>query len=255
MGENSTINGDMENTPLKSDESSSVVATRQQNDLLILKDLMTKKFTNDTCTWKKEWYSDALVCRLLSRYKTVPDTHKKLVQYFDWRHKENIDEISPADPELSAVFDQCSGVNVILEDFRDRQGRPVMIVNTAGQRGNWSLTDKLYKRAMYYIEEMCRRCDETEDSRGTFTLIFNLKNWGYANIDVPFLYCYARTLGNFYMERIGVILVVNYPYGVFPMWSVGKYVLSAQVRQKFVFCGRRELNEYVDVDNMPVKLF
>ena len=70
--------------------------------------------------WKREWLDENLLRRFLATFKTVTATVDKLVDYFNWRSDESIDDTSPDDEALKSIFEDHSEVNVIFDDFYDR---------------------------------------------------------------------------------------------------------------------------------------
>merc|ERR1711977_523950 len=103
---------------------------------------------------------------------------------------------------------------------------------------------------------MCQKCDDNNnESGGKFVIVFNLARWGLANMDLPFLKRYLNTLTNCYSERFGAILVVNSPYGTCTMWKFMKYWVDPSIRSRFIFCGKREFDDFIDREKMPYSLF
>ena len=74
-------------------------------------------------------------------------------------------------------------------------------------------------------------------------------------MDFPLAQKYFKALKDFYPERVGVALIINYPFLIYPVWQVIKLWLSNRLASKFIFCGRKEFNDFVDESLMPLQLF
>jgi len=224
--------------------------TCAEDEFNALRDVIENKMAA-TETWKREWLDDHLLRRFLRTFETVEESAAKITDYFNWRHAEAIDDIDVNEPIMAQLMAQ--GTNEILENFYDRCGRPIMIIHTARQTKEADKSEQIFKRAMWHIEQMCKRCDAC--ALRNFTIVFNMNNFTMGNSDYTFLQRYVNALRDFYPERIGAGLVINYPPIVYPVWKVAKFWMNKHLRSRFIFCGKAEFNDFIDVENMPVKLF
>jgi len=222
-----------------------------EDDVITLRTVMEKKMAAHP-DWKGTWLDDHLLRRFLCSFPTVQESEKKLCRYFNWRHEENIDGIDVNDPIMQELL--ARSPNEILDQFEDRFGRPIMITHTARQTKEANRKEQLYKRAMLHLERMCAKSDEVTPLR-SFVIVFNMKNSVLGQTDQGFLQRYVIALRDFYPERVGVALVVNYRPMVRTLWKLLNIFMSKQLRSKFIFCTKDEFNDFVDVDKMPVKLF
>jgi len=203
--------------------------------------------------WKKEWLDDNLLKRFLCSFRTIEETQKKLCNYFNWRLEENIDNI---DVENDTIMKEmiALGTNEILETFTDRCGRPIMIIHASRQRKEPNRSEYIYKRAIWHLEQMCAKCDQMTPLKN-FTLVYNMNNFTTANSDHGFLQRYVQALRDYYPERIGSAVVINYPSIVSALWKVVKIWMPKHLRSRFVFCSKSEFDDFIDTTKMPVNLF
>ena len=221
-----------------------------EEDLQQLSTRMESEMAKNS-TWKREWMDEHMLIRFLRTFKTVEESVVKLTNYFNWRNEEEIDDIDIQHPVMQKLMAQRT--NEIPPGFHDRFGRPIMIIYTARQTKEACNTEFIFKRAMWHIEQMCNLCDASASRN--FTVIFNMDNFTMGNSDYGFLQRYFNALRDYYPDRIGAALVINYPSLVYPLWKVAKYWMNKHLRSRFIFCGKEEFNDFIDVDTMPVKLF
>ena len=221
-----------------------------EDDLALLRSTINTKMA-ENISWKTEWADDHLMKRFLRTFVTVQETTTKLIQYFEWRLNEGIDDINFDDPVMKDIL--ALGVNLILDDNYDSCGRPIMIIHTARQYKDNERAEQLFKTAIYFIERMCERCDKTELRQ--FCVVFDLSNFTMANMDFQFLQRYINCLKDYYPERIGAALVINYPSIIYPLWKVIKLWMNRHLRSKFIFCGEKEFSDFIDITKLSVRLF
>ena len=221
-----------------------------EDDFHNLNTLMENKMA-DNPEWKAEWMDEHLLRRFLRTFNSVEESAHKICNYFNWRHEEEIDDIDIQHPIMQQLMAQ--GTNEILDNFYDRCGRPIMIIHTARQTKEADKGEFIFKRAVWHIEQMCKRCDAC--ALRTFTIVFNMDNFTAGNSDYTFLQRYVNALRDYYPERIGAALVINYPPLVYPVWKVAQFWMNKHLRSRFIFCGKQEFNDFIDVEAMPVTLF
>jgi len=200
--------------------------------------------------WSKDWLTDGLIRRFLQAFGCVKEATVKITEYFEWRATENVDDINPSDPILKKIIAQHS--NIILDDAVDKCGRPIMVIRARNHKKNETAAE-IFKSAIYYLENLCARCDQTELK--DFCMVYDLGGFTTENMDFPLAQKYFKALKDYYPERVGVALIINYPFLIHSVWMVIKLWLNKRLRSKFIFCGRKEFNDFVDEDSLPLELF
>jgi len=200
--------------------------------------------------WSRDWLSDGLYTRFLRAFGTVPEARTKIREYLEWRVSEGVDDINPSDPVLKKLLAQHS--NIIIEDATDRCGRPIMVIRARNHKKG-ETAEEMFKSAIYYLEHVCTRSDRTE--LGEFCMVYDLGGFTMENMDFPLAQKYFKALKDYYPERVGVALIINYPFLIHSVWVVIKFWLSRRLRSKFIFCGRDEFNHFVDESSLPLQLF
>jgi len=218
-------------------------------DFLLLKNDMNT-LMDENPAWSKDWLSDDLLRRFLRTFETVRETTLKITEYFEWRVVQNVDDINPSDPILKKLLAAHS--NIILDDATDRCGRPIMIIRARNHKKT-ETPEEIFKSAIYYLESLCARCDRTELKE--FCMVYDLGGFTSENMDFPLAQKYFKALKDYYPERVGVALIINYPFLIHSVWMVIKLWLTRRLRSKFIFCGREEFNDFVDEASLPLQLF
>lgn len=107
---------------------------------------------------------------------------------------------------------------------------------------------------MYCLESASAAADiQSFDQRVTF--IFNLHRFGMSNMDFNFVKTSLHYLMCYYPERIAVCFIVNYPWIFESCWKIIKLWMNDVTRSKFIFAGEKELNDFVDLDALPITIF
>lgn len=221
-----------------------------QDDFSVLKTSIDEKISENE-DWKEDWVDDLLLERFLSTSDSVEEANKKLVAYFEWRCSEAIDDINFDDPVMKEI--KAYGVNLVFDDVFDTCGRPIMIVYASKQHRETERAEQVFRSAIYFVELMCRKSKNTELKN--FTIVFDLGGFTMSNMDFPFLQRYINCMRDFYPEQIAAALVINYPAIIYPLWKVIKLWMNRNLRSKFVFCGEKEFNDFINIESLPVKLF
>ena len=200
--------------------------------------------------WSKEWVTNGLCRRFLQTFVSVRDATIKIKEYFEWRLAEKVDYINPCEPAIGGILEQMS--NIIIDGAVDRCGRPIMVIKVHNHIKS-EIDEETFKSAIYHLENLCARCDKTELQ--DFCMIYDLSGFSIENMDFLFSQKYFKALRDYYPERVGVALIINYPFLIHSVWTVVKLWLSKRLCSKFIFCGRKEFNDFVDETLLPLKLF
>jgi len=203
-------------------------------------------------SWKNEWFTgDSMLIRYLNAFGNASEATEKISQYFQWRYNEGIDDVDPEDPVLAEILAEQG--NVVLDEVYDLKGRPILVITPRRHQKNMYTEEQVFRSAVYCLEKISKKCDESQSSG--FCMIYNLEGFTKANMDLSFAQRYFKCLKDYYPERIGLGLIINYPPIVHPFWKVIKMWMNPRMRNKFVFCSKKQFKDYVDVDELPVKLF
>ena len=206
--------------------------------------------------WKKEWLTDAVLIRFLKAYLNVEDTLAAIEEYVLWRIKDNVDEkgslILEEDEELQ--HEKSLGRDVTFSDFFDRCGRPIMLVTVANHDRNHNNYPSLFKYIIWIMENLTKLCDEVSHDQKV-TIIFNLNGFSMRNMDFKYVKHFLNMLRFYYPERIAQCFIINYPWIFWGCWAIIKHWMNDVTRSKFLFADRQQLNDFLDLDNMPAQVF
>jgi len=224
---------------------------QNDNDIDAVRENLSAMFSANA-SWKREWLTgDDMVRRFLKTFPTVVEATEKMVQYFNWRHEESVDDIDPHDPSMEKILAEEG--NTVVEGVYDRKGRPILLITPRHHKKNQHPDDLVFKSAVYTLERICQLCDATELKN--FCMVYNLEGFTKANMDFTLAQKYFKCLLEYYPERVGVGLIINYPVIVHPFWKIVKVWMNKNMRNKFVFCNKKEFKEYVNPEHIPMSLF
>ena len=88
-----------------------------------------------------------------------------------------------------------------------------------------------------------------------YTIIFDLKGFGMANIDYKFVKESLHVLRYYYPERIASCFIINYPLIFLGCWNIVKFWMHEVTKSKFIFAGKKELYDFIEAEHIPDGLF
>eukprot|EP00111_Clytia_hemisphaerica_P022535 TCONS_00066252-protein len=111
----------------------------------------------------------------------------------------------------------------------------------------------LYKYITFQMEQLISICDQAEND-GTFCLVVDMKNFAMKNMDYTALRKIFWILKNCYPERLGVALIINYPWVFYGCWEIIKLWLNDVTRSKIHFCYQKEMNDFLDTNACEIEV-
>lgn len=202
-------------------------------------------------TWMDEWLHQKVLIRFLKAFLKAEDTFEALKKYYEWRAKYDVDNISEEDDKIKA--EDSHGRGVIVNGVCDRYLHPVVIVYPYCHDKYHNDYESLYKYIIFKIEKICKICED-ENNADQFCLIVDLKQFSLRNMDYNAIKKIIWFLKNCYPERLGVCLIINYPWLFCACWEYIKSWLNDVTRSKIIFCGQNELSDFLDLNSFPIPL-
>ena len=206
--------------------------------------------------WNAEWIHDAMLIRFAKAFGNVEDGMKAIENYCEWRLKENVDIIGTLTTESDEDINRENLQNrcIVFPDFFDRCGRPIMLVSVRNHDKHHGNYPSLLKYVIWVMETTFKLADkESKDQR--INIIFDLNGFGMRNMDFKYIKNFLDMLRYYYPERIAQCFIINYPWVFWGCWGVIKHWMNDVTRSKFIFAAYEQLNDFIDLDKMPIKVF
>ncbi|XP_020677936.1 phosphatidylinositol transfer protein 3-like isoform X2 [Dendrobium catenatum] len=170
-----------------------------------------------------------------------------LLKHLSWR-RENIPKGFISESEIQ---NEIAQKKIFSQGF-DKNGRPIAVL--FGCRHNPSNRDlNEFKRfAAYILEKLCSRMQGKEEK---FTIIADLKGWGYSNCDIRAYIAALDILQNNYPERLGKLLLLHVPYLFMKAWKIICPFIDKNTKSKIIFVEDKNkmttLLEDIDESQLP----
>ncbi|XP_057296078.1 uncharacterized protein LOC130625015 [Hydractinia symbiolongicarpus] len=200
--------------------------------------------------WQDLWLEESVLIRFLKAFLTVEDAFTAIQKYCDWRIKYGVENISPH--EDCILRETAVGRDLYFKGVEDKCGRPIVVMYPYLHDAYHGDYDSIYRYIVFKLEQMCAVCD-INGSR-SFCIICDLKGFSMRNMDYQCIKKIVWFMKNCYPERLGVCLVINYPWLFYGCYEIIKHWLNEVTRSKILFCGAKELQDFIDVKNFPVPL-
>jgi len=228
-----------------------IVETKySESDLTELEEKVRSLF-DENADWNEKWMNKDNMTLFLRFYGSVKKALSHFESYCSWRHVEKIDEISIEDQGLQKELQV--GRCTIIETMTDKCGRPVVIVNIRVHNKN-ETNAKTIDTFLYYTMELISRMS-AKNIHQSYLCVFDLKGFSLQNMDYKLAKQIIFVLQNYYVERLGTALFINYPWIFHGCWKLIRVLLSETTKSKFIFASKEETNDFVDLEKLPVKLF
>ncbi|EKX42269.1 hypothetical protein GUITHDRAFT_111831 [Guillardia theta CCMP2712] len=182
----------------------------------------------------------------------------KLRRFFAWKEScsygldfpvKKIDQTSPG------VQRQLSTGKCYILRARDKNNRPVIVVNVKQHDPNFQTYDELTIFGVYLLNSAeALLADDGSSGPDQFLIIFNLEGITASNIDYRAAKRVIYMLTNFYPERMGVCLLLSAPVLFSAFWVVIRPWLHPVTQAKVKFAKKNDLKEFLDVSQLPVDL-
>jgi hypothetical protein len=164
-----------------------------------------------------------------------------------WRREFGADSLQESDIDQSLLDANIMHFNQEADVF----GRPVAIVYvTNHDRRKFGQKD-LRKFAVFQMERGIKLLPPGLES---FSLIFDIANFGTKNMDLSFVQFLATTLEQYYPERLGILLLFNAPWVFNGFWKLVKPLLDENVATKIQFANGEEIFKLAAKEKLPKRL-
>ncbi|XP_066922831.1 uncharacterized protein [Clytia hemisphaerica] len=227
----------------------------KNEELEELRGLVAKKLSENE-GWKEHWLNEDSLIRFLKAFENVKDALNGLEEYCNWRQQNNVDRIAGIDISADEKMkkEQERDRDRIFDGHYDRCGRPILLITVRNHDKHHGDYDTLYKYCLHRLESISNMADERAfDKR--MVLIFDLKGFGLSNMDYRFVKELLHVLKTYFPERIATAFIINYPYIFWGCWKIIKYWMNEVTRSKFIFAHENQVNDFIDLSSLPVKLF
>lgn len=167
-----------------------------------------------------------------------------------WRHEWGVQRLM-AKGENDLILDECASSKIYYMG-KDRTGRPITYVHAKEHvKGQFPLeaTGKL----IVLLMELGIYLVESPVEEGT--VVLDMSNVAYKNLDYSYIKFMINTMQNYYPECLGLALVVNAPWQFNTVWNMIRPWLDPVVQSKIYFVKTsKDLAEYIDPDVLPQRL-
>eukprot|EP01028_Stygiella_incarcerata_P006385 TRINITY_DN2604_c0_g1_i1.p2 TRINITY_DN2604_c0_g1~~TRINITY_DN2604_c0_g1_i1.p2 ORF type:complete len:284 (+),score=116.91 TRINITY_DN2604_c0_g1_i1:120-971(+) len=177
--------------------------------------------------------------------KKTYDMFKKAVK---WRREYKPEEITEEEIMDEASYGMCE------EWVADKAGRPVVILRSRNHDTKVSKAEDTERHLVFLMEKIIR---EAPPGIEQFTLLIDIKDIGWRNIDSKLEDRVINILQNYYPERLGKCIMVRGGWFFSLIWTMFKPFFDKRTLSKFVFIRRdieKGLLEYFDRESIPEEL-
>ncbi|KAL8042866.1 hypothetical protein ABFX02_09G080200 [Erythranthe guttata] len=180
---------------------------------------------------------------LRARDLDVEKASSMFVRYLEWR-RSFVPKGSVSESEITNEIAQ----NKMFVQGSDKQGRPIAVV--FGSRHfacKGGCVDEFRRFLVFALDKLCHRMPEGQEK---FTIIGDLKGYGYCNSDLRGNLAAITIQQEYYPERLGKLFVINAPYIFMTMWKIVCPFIDKNTRKKIVFVENKRLRETLleDID-------
>mmetsp|Transcript_8403 Transcript_8403/g.22122 ORF Transcript_8403/g.22122 Transcript_8403/m.22122 type:complete len:255 (+) Transcript_8403:73-837(+) len=140
----------------------------------------------------------------------------------------------------------------LVLDKADNEGRPVVVGLTARHNRFELSLGEVEAFGLWLIEHTVAHAQRIGHEK--FTLLFDLADFGWAQMDLPVARKMNELLVQVYPERLGKCLLVNAPYVFLSFYKLVKPFIDEATREKIVFV--RDMNhlyEFVPREDLPAR--
>ncbi|KAF9172805.1 hypothetical protein BGX21_001381 [Mortierella sp. AD011] len=197
---------------------------------------------------------DALALRFLRARKwNVGNGLLMLLNAFKWRLTEDVENVKILDDnELDIKYPKFKNQLEMGKFYihgTDRKGQPVVYLNVHLHKST-DQDPKTLERLTIYLMETGRLLIQPPVE--TVTLIFDLSQFGLANMDYGLVQFLVKCFEAYYPESLGTILVHNAPLVFWGVWKVIEGWLDPVVASKIKFTYKNtELVELIPAEHLP----
>ncbi|KAF9114312.1 hypothetical protein BGX27_011213 [Mortierella sp. AM989] len=198
-------------------------------------------------------HPDTVVLRFLRARKwNVEKAMEMLILALEWRITMGVDEIvQESEDSIEAKYpgflEQLKSGKVIFRG-RDRQGRPLCLLDPSFHHPHAQSQQAIEKLAIYVIET--GRLMMTPPTE-TISVVFNMTNFSMSNMDWPTTKFFIHAAEACYPELLGVCLVHKAPWIFGALWKAISPMIDPAIRAKIKFThNHHDLVEFIERDQL-----
>ncbi|KAL7114381.1 hypothetical protein ACP275_04G117900 [Erythranthe tilingii] len=171
---------------------------------------------------------------LRARDLDVEKASTMFIKYLTWRRSF----VPNGSISLSEIKNHM-GQNKMFMQGTDKKGRPIAVFFGGRHIATTGGTDELKRAVVFVLDKLCSR---TSDGQEKFTVIADLKGYGYANSDVRGCIAALSTLQDYYPERLGKLFFIHVPYIFSTLWKIVYPFIDKNTKKKVIFIENKRLH-------------
>lgn len=143
--------------------------------------------------------------------------------------------------------------NKMFMQGTDKKGQPIAVVFGERHFMHKGGTEEFKRFLVFSLDRLCSRIPDHGPEK--FTIIGDLKGYGYRNSDVRGYLAALSILQDYYPERLGKVIVINAPYIFMTLWKIIYPFIDKNTRNKIVFVDNKRMKatllEDIDECQLP----
>ncbi|KAJ3286073.1 hypothetical protein HK104_009192 [Borealophlyctis nickersoniae] len=195
-------------------------------------------------------HPDALVLRFLRARKwDVKAAVTMAINCVKWRRQFGVAELLMEGEKVLDLNELSSGKSYFMAN--DKEGRPCCAIHVKlheKAKVDQAKTEKL----TVFTMEVGRLL--LEPPVEVATVLFDMTDFGMANMDYNFVKFFVGVLQNYYPESLGAALIINSPWLFNGCWRIIRPWLDPVVAAKVHFVKSSELSDFIDPSKLPERL-
>lgn len=186
---------------------------------------------------------------LVARNWDVTKAKKMLEESLKWRAS-----YKPEDIRWSDVCNEAETGKLFKANFRDRNGRVVMIM-CPGKQNTTSMDDQM-KHLVHSFENAVFSLPKGESQ---MVWLIDFTGWSIYNVTIQTSRNFLSILQNHYPERLAMGFMYNPPRIFEPTYQIVKYFIEAKTAEKIKFVYPKDqasvelMKTYFDEENIPLE--
>ncbi|KAH6819917.1 Sec14p-like phosphatidylinositol transfer family protein [Perilla frutescens var. hirtella] len=184
---------------------------------------------------------------LRARDLDIEKASAMFMKYSTWRRMFVPTGSIPA----SDVANQAAQNKMFMQGV-DKRGCPVAVIHGAKHFPSKGSNDELKRFAVFVLDKICSRIPCGQEK---FTIIVDLKGYGYSNSDVRGYIAALSILQDYYPERLKKLFFVHVPYIFMTAWKIIYPFVDKNTRKKITFVENKKLHdallEEIDLNQLP----
>uniref|UniRef100_U5EYC4 Putative phosphatidylinositol transfer protein pdr16 n=1 Tax=Corethrella appendiculata TaxID=1370023 RepID=U5EYC4_9DIPT len=169
----------------------------------------------------------------------IKESLKMLWDTCEWRKTNGTNDINENTVRMDYLEE-----GVIFPNGYDLDGKPIIIFKAKLYVKSGKNMDDMKRMFVYWVERIIR-----ESNGDLFTLMFDMSESGFSNIDMEFVKYIIDTLKYYYPVQINYLLIQDMPWILNATFQIIKKLLPAKAVARLKFTSSKNISEYVDEKN------